>query len=324
MSWSRPLAAAVLLTLPELAAAQAPVAYPAKPIRFVVPFTPGGTADILARALAQKMTDGLGQQVVVDNRGGSGGVIGTEIAAKSPPDGYTLMMGITANIAINPSLYRKLPYNAERDFSAVTLVASAPYLLVVPPALPARSVKDLLALAKAKPGQLTYASFGNGSANHLAGELFATMSNTKLVHVPYKNIGQGVSDVIAGQVQLLFLGIVSAKPHVDGGKLRALASTGLKRSPMTPNVPTVHESGVPNYEVTGWYGLFVPAGTPPDIINRLHGEAVKAIRQPDVQERLTQQGAELVGNTPQQFAAYVKAETAKWAKVVKASGAVAD
>jgi tripartite-type tricarboxylate transporter receptor subunit TctC len=234
------------------------------------------------------------------------------------------MMGLTANIAINPALYQKLPYDPVRDFSPVTLVASAPYALVVPPSLPAKTVKDLIALARAKPGELAYASFGNGSAGHLSGELFASMANVKLLHVPYKNIGQGLTDLMAGQVQLLFLGIVSAQPHVKAGKLRAIALSGLKRSPMMPGVPTVSESGVKGYEVTGWYGVFVPAGTPPEIIARLHKEIVRVLALPDLRERLSSEGAELGGNTPDQFDRYIRSEIAKWAKVVKLSAARAD
>jgi tripartite-type tricarboxylate transporter receptor subunit TctC len=274
--------------------------------------------------MAPKMSEGLGQQVVVDNRGGSGGVIGSEIGAKSPPDGYTMMMGLTANIAINPSLYQKLPYDPLKDFAPVSMVASAPYALLVPTSLPARNVKELVALAKAKPGELAYASFGNGSAGHLSGELFASMAGVKLLHVPYKNIGQGLTDLVAGQVQLLFLGIVSAQQHVKAGKLRAIAISGLKRSPMMPEVPTVSESGVKGYEVTGWYGVLVPAGTPAEIVNRLHKEIVRVLALPDVRERLSGEGAELVGNSPQQFDRYIRSETAKWAKVVKLSGARAD
>ncbi|MEA3158441.1 MAG: putative tricarboxylic transport rane protein [Betaproteobacteria bacterium] len=322
--------ARIAVTLFLIAAAHASAqpsgsaAYPVRSVRFVIPFTPGGTADIIARVMAPKMSEGLGQQVVIDNRGGSGGVIGSEVAAKSPPDGYTIMMGLTANIAINPSLYQKLPYDPVRDFAPVSLVASAPYALIVPPSLPARNVKELVSLAKAKPGELAYASFGNGSAGHLSGELFASMANVKLLHVPYRNIGQGLADLVSGQVQLLFLGIVSTQPHVKAGKVRAIAVTGLKRSPMMPSVPTVSESGVKGYEVTGWYGVFVPMGTPPDIIMRLNKEIVRVVVLPEVRERLSSEGAELAGSTPQQFDRYIKSEIAKWAKVVKLSGARAD
>ena len=320
--------AVILAVIGASASAQQPVkdaaGYPTRAIRFIIPFTSGGSADIIARTMAQKMSEGLGQQVVVDNRGGSGGLIGSEIAAKSPADGYTIMMGLTANIAINPALYQKLPYDPVRDFAPVTLVATAPYALVVPPSLPAKTVKDLIALARSKPGELAYASFGNGSAGHLSGELFASMANVKLLHVPYKNIGQGLADLMAGQVQLLFLGIVSAQPHVRAGKLRAVAISGLKRSPMMPGVPTVSESGVKGYEVTGWYGVFVPSGTAPEIIPRLHQEIVRVLALPDLRERLSSEGAELGGNTPDEFGRYVKSEIAKWAKVVKLAAARAD
>jgi tripartite-type tricarboxylate transporter receptor subunit TctC len=298
--------------------------YPVKPIRIVVPFTPGGSADILARAIGQKMSESLGQSIVIDNRPGSGGVIGSEVAARAPADGYTLMMGIAANIAINPALYPKLPYDPVRDFAPVTLVASAPYVLVVPPALPAKTVKDLIGLAKARPGQLAYASLGSGSVPHLTGALFATMSGIKLLHVPYKNIGQAMTDLISGQVQMLFLGMVSAQPHVKAGKLRAVAITGVKRSSMMAHAPTVAESGVRGFEVTGWYGVFVPAGTPKEIISRLHKEIVRVLGLPEVRERLSAEGADLVGNTPEEFEAYIKTEIAKWAKAVKLSGASAE
>ena len=301
-----------------------PSDYPSRSIRFVVPFTPGGTVDILARVISPRLSEALGQQVVVDNRGGSAGVIGTEIAARSPPDGYTLMLGNTASIAINPGLYSKLPYDPVRDFAPVTLVALAPYVLVVPPSLPARSVKEMLALARARPGQLAYASTGNGSVGHLSGELLAFMAGVKLQHVPYKNIGQMMTELMSGQVQLLFLGVVSAGPYVRTGKLRALAMSGSKRSSMLPETPTVAESGVRDFEVTGWYGVFVPAGTPPQIVMRLNAEIVRIINGPEVRERLSSEGADLVGNTPGQFAAYVKSEVAKWAKVVKLSGARVD
>ncbi|MGZ9005480.1 MAG: Bug family tripartite tricarboxylate transporter substrate binding protein [Burkholderiales bacterium] len=307
-----------------MSVADAQTAYPARPIRFIVPFTPGGSGDIFARPVAQKMSEAMGQQVVVENRPGSGGVIGTEAAAKAAPDGYTIMMGLTANVAMNPSLYPKLPYDPLRDFAPVTLVAAAPYVLVVPPSLPARNVKELIALARPKPGDLAYASLGSGSMGHLSGELFASMAGVKLLHVPYKTLGQLIPDLISGQVQLFFLGVASAQPHVRSGKLRAVAVSGAKRSPALPQVPTVSESGVKGFEVTGWYGVFVPAGTPPELIARLHKEIVRALAMPDVRERLSSEGAELVGNSPREFDAFVRSELVKWAKVVKLSGAKAE
>ncbi|MGZ8211791.1 MAG: Bug family tripartite tricarboxylate transporter substrate binding protein [Burkholderiales bacterium] len=316
------LGVAAILCFVSVADAQTP--YPARAIRFIVPFTPGGSGDIFARPVAQKMSEAMGQQVVVENRPGSGGVIGTEAAAKAAPDGYTIMMGLTANVAVNPSLYPKLPYDPLRDFAPVTLVAAAPYVLVVPPSLPARNVKELIALARPKPGDLAYASLGSGSMGHLSGELFASMAGVKLLHVPYKTLGQLIPDLISGQVQLFFLGVASAQPHVRSGKLRAVAVSGAKRSPALPQVPTVSESGVKGFEVTGWYGVFVPAGTPPELIARLHKEIVRALAMPDVRERLSSEGAELVGNSPREFDAFVRSELVKWAKVVKLSGAKAE
>jgi tripartite-type tricarboxylate transporter receptor subunit TctC len=299
-------------------------AYPQKPIRIVVPFSAGGSADIFARAIGQKMTDHWNQQVVIDNRAGSGGVIGSEIAARAAPDGYTLMMGITANIAINPALYRKLPYDPVRDFAPVTLVAAAPYVMVVPPSLPVKTAKDFIALAVAKPGQLNYASLGNGSAGHLTAELFASMAGIRLAHVPYKLVGSVLTDLMAGQVQLFFLGAVSAQAQIKGGRLRAIGVTGARRSALLPDVPTVAESGVPGYEVTGWYGVFVPAATPRTIVTRLNNEIVRILKLPDVSERFAAEGADLIGNTPAEFAAYIKSEIAKWSRVVKISGARED
>ncbi|HZN23973.1 MAG TPA: tripartite tricarboxylate transporter substrate binding protein [Burkholderiales bacterium] len=306
------------------AGVQAQTGYPARTIRFIVPFTPGGSADIFARPIAQKMSESMGQQVVVENRPGSGGVLGSEAAAKAPPDGYTIMMGLTANVAVNPALYAKLPYDPLRDFAPVTLVASAPYALVVPTSLPARNAKELVALARAKPGELAYVSLGSGSMGHLSGELLASTAGVRLLHVPYKTLGQAIPDLMSGQVQLMFLGIASAQPHVRAGKLRAIAVSGARRSPALPQVPTVMESGIRGFEVTGWYGVFVPTGTPQEIIARLHREIVRALSLPDVRDRLSGEGAELVGNSPREFDGFVRSELAKWAKVVKLSGAKAE
>ncbi|MGZ5124238.1 MAG: tripartite tricarboxylate transporter substrate binding protein [Burkholderiales bacterium] len=295
--------------------------YPDKPIRLIVPFTPAGTADIFARAVGQKLGERWNQQVVIDNRAGSAGIIGSEIAAKAPPDGHTLMIGITANIAINPALYAKLPYDANRDFAPVTLIAKAPYLMVITPALPVKSVQDFIAFAKSRPGQMNYASTGSGSAGHLTAELFASMAGVKLVHIPYKTSAAHVVDMISGQVQLMFSGIVSAQPHIQSGKLRAIGITGAQRSPLMPELRTVSESGVRGFEVVGWYGVFAPAGTPHAIVGKLNAEIVRILKLPEVGERLASEGAELSGNTPEEFGAYVKTEQAKWAKVVRISGA---
>ena len=299
-------------------------AYPVSPIRIVVPFTAGGSADIFARVIGAKMSEAWSQQVVIDNRAGSGGVIGSEIAAKAAPDGYTLMMGITANIAINPALYKKLPYDPVRDFVPVTLVASAPYVMVVSPSLPARTAQEFLALARARPGELNYASMGNGSAGHLTAELLAAMAGIKLTHVPYKVIGTVLTNLASGQVQIYFLGMLSAQAQLKSGKLRALAITGAKRSLMMPDLPTLAEAGVPGYEVTGWYGVFAPAHTPRRIVLRLNAEIARILNLHDVRQRLSAEGAELMASTPEQFGAFIKSELAKWSKAVKISGATAD
>ena len=299
-------------------------AWPNRPIRIVVPFTAGGSADVFARAIGQKMSDAWGQQVVVDNRAGSGGVLGTEIAAAALHDGYTLMLGNTANIAINAALYKKLPYDTVRDFAPVTLVATAPYVMVAPSSLGVGTAREFIALAKSKPGRLNYASLGSGSASHLTAEMLQTMAGIKLTHVPYKVLGSVLTDLISGQVQVFFLGMVSAQSQIKGGRLRAIGVTGTKRSVAMPDVPTVAESGVPGYEVVAWYGFFAPTGTPRAIIMRVSAETARILALPDVRERLSAEGAEVSANTPEQFAAYVKNEMTKWARVVKMSGARAD
>jgi tripartite-type tricarboxylate transporter receptor subunit TctC len=312
---------ALLLLVPSLASAQA---WPDRPIRIVVPFSAGGTADVLARILGQKMTDAWGQQVVIDNRAGSGGVIGTEIGAAAPRDGYTLMMGITANIAINPALYPRLAVDPVRDFAPITLIAKAPYVMVVPTSLGVTSAREFLALARGKPGQLNYASLGSGSASHLTAELLQSMAGIKLLHVPYKTLGSAMTDLIAGQVQLFFLGMVSAQSQVKGGRLRAVGVTGPKRSAAMPDLPTVAESGVPGFEVVSWYGLLAPAGTPRPVILKVNAEVKRILDTPEMREKLTAEGAEVSPTTPEEFAAYIKTEMTKWARVVKASGARPD
>lgn len=311
-------ACALLLSAPALAAGQA---YPERPIRIVVPFSAGGSADVFARALGNKLSEAWGQQVVIDNRAGSGGVIGTEIAAAAPRDGYTLMMGNTANLAINPALYRKLPFDVVRDFAPITLVAAAPYVMVVPTSLGVSNTREFLALAKAKPGQMNYASLGSGSASHLTGELLQSMAGIKLTHVPYKTLGTVLTDLISGQVQLFFLGMVSAQSQIKGGRMRAIGVTGPKRSPAVPDLPTVAESGVPGYDVVAWYGLLAPAGTPRPIVLKINAEVKRIVELPDLRDRLSAEGAEVMASTPEQFAAYLKTEMVKWAKVVQASGA---
>ena len=312
------LAAVVLAIASGVAVAQA---YPVKPVRMVVPFPAGGATDIVGRLIALKLSESWGQQVIVDNRGGAGGTIGSDLAAKSAPDGYTLLIGTSSTHAIAPSLYSKLPYDPVRDFASVTLVASATILLAVHPSLPAKTVRDLIALGKRKPNALSFASSGNGGISHLIGEHFKSAGGIQMLHVPYKGDTPALVDLVGGQVHLMFGTAVSFLPYVKAGRLNALAVTNPKRSPIVPDVPTVAESGLPGFEALQWFGIFVPAGTSKDIVARLNGEIVKIVRLPDVRERLTGLGAEVVGNTPEQFAAFQKADTVKWAAVVKASGA---
>jgi tripartite-type tricarboxylate transporter receptor subunit TctC len=305
-----------------IAAAQAAAqSYPAKPVRMIVPFPAGGATDIVGRLIAQKLSESFGQQVIVDNRGGAGGTIGSDVAAKSPPDGYTMLLGTSSTHAVAPSLYSKLPYDPVKDFSPVTLAATATILLAVHPSVPARSVKELISLARRQPNALSFASSGNGGISHLVGEQFKSMASIEMLHVPYKGDTPALVDLVSGQVHLMFGTAVSFLPYVKAGRLNALAVTNPKRSPVVPTVPTVAESGLPGFEALQWFGVFVPAGTPKDIVSRLHGEIVKLLKHPDVRERLASLGAELVGNSPEQFASFQKADSAKWAKVVKESGA---
>jgi tripartite-type tricarboxylate transporter receptor subunit TctC len=297
--------------------------YPSKSVRLIVPFPPGGGSDTLARIIGQKLAEVLGHQVVIDNRPGAGANIGAEIAAKAPPDGYTVLMGNVAH-AINVTLYSKLGYDLVKDFAPVSLLASTPNILVVHPSVPVKSVKELIALARARPGQLDYASSGGGSSAHMAGELFISMAGVKMTHVPYKGGGPAVIALIGGQCSVGFATTPSVIAHVKANKLRGLAVTSAQRSPSTPDLPTISEAGVPGYEAGTWYGLLVPAGTPKEMIVRLHAESVKLLKLPDVKERLDAAGFEPIGTTPEQFAAYIRSEIEKWRKVVKASGARAD
>ena len=316
------LAATLAISTPHAAAAAD--AYPARPIRFVVAFPPGGGTDIIARSIAQKLAERLAQQVVVDNRPGAGGNIGTDIVAKSAPDGYTLLMGSAGPLAINASLFDKMPFDPIRDLAPVTLAASTPNVLVVHPSLKAATVNELIALAKARPGEINFASSGHGTPAHLAGELFNSMAGVKLVHVPYKGAAPALADLLGGQVQLMFSTMPPALPHVKDGKLRALAVTSSKRSRATPELPTVDEAALPGFEANTWHGVVVPAGTPAAVVVRLNREIVAILHMPEVVGRLSGQGAEALGSTPEEFAAYIKSETLKWAKVVRDSGAKAD
>jgi len=315
------LALALLTCMPDAGAQQKPKStYPERPIRFLVPFTTGGNADIVARALAQSFSERLGQQVVVDNRAGSGGVLGTEIAANSPADGYTLLMGNISTIGVSPALYRKLPYDPNRDFTPVTLIASAPFVMVVPAALSVTTVKEFVALAKSRPGKLNYASTGVGSPGHLSGALLSASSNIQMQHVPYKGIAPALVDLSSGEVQLLFLGIGPTQAQSKMGKIRPVAISSRRRSSLMPELPTVAESGIPGFDVTGWYGLFVPAATPTAIVERLNTVVRESSATPEMQKRFAGLGVELINQSPKEFTAFVRAEIKKWAKVVRDSG----
>jgi len=294
--------------------------YPAKPIRFIVGFAPGGATDIIARALAQKLSDVFGQQVVVDNRAGGGGTIAAMMAAKSPPDGYTMLMGTISTLATNVSTYKNLPYDPLRDFAPVTLAAATPYFVTINAGLPAANLKEFIALAKAKPGGLNFGTSGAGGGAHLSVELFRSMAGIDLVHIPYKGAALALTEVIAGQIQMSFSQPLIVLPHLKTGRVRALAITSAKRSIALPEFPTIAESGVPGYESSSWQGIVVPAGTPPAIINRLHGELVKGLRAKDIGERLAAEGTDPGGNAPAEFGAYIKREIEKWARVVKSAG----
>jgi len=301
--------------------AHAADAYPTRPIRFVVPFAPGGSTDTLARSISIKMSDAMGHQVVVDNRSGGNGNIGMQIVAEAPPDGYTIVLGYIANLAIGPHLYQKLPFDPVKSFAPVTLLAESPNILVAHPSLPVKSMKELIAYAKSHPGKLNFGSASVASVGHLTGVMLNQMAGIDLQHVPYKGSGQAVIDVVGGQIQLMFSGMSSVMPHVKAGRLKPLAVTGAKRSPAVPDVPTIAESGFPGFAATAWYGVLASAKTPRAIVTRLHGEILRALAQPDVKQRLESVGFEIVGSTPEQFGEYIKTELRKWDKVVKASGA---
>ena len=298
--------------------------YPNKPIRFILPFAAGGAGDIMMRPLAQKMTEQWGQSVVLDSRSGASGAVGLQIAAHASADGYTLAMGTASTHAINPALHRDLPYDAIRDFAAIASLISIPNVLVAHPSVPARSLYELIQLARARPGQLSYASNGTGTSAHMAGEMLARAADIKLLHVPYKGAGIGVIDVLGGHVQLLFGGIPTTLPHVQSGKLKSLAVTGLQRSTAAPTVPTVAESGYPGFEVVQWFGAFAPAKTPRDIVLKVNAEINGAMALPEMRDAYARQGFDIRLSTPEAFAEYVKAELSKWSRVVKEAGIHAD
>jgi tripartite-type tricarboxylate transporter receptor subunit TctC len=295
--------------------------YPSKPIRVIIGQAPGGATDIVARALAQKLTDALGQTVIIDNRAGAAGSIASALAANAAPDGYTALI-VSSTYTINPSLYKKLPFDPVKDLQPVTLIASSPFLLLVHPSIPARTVRELIALAKTR--SLTFGSGGIGSSGHLAAELFSSMAGIQMTHVPYKGAGPALIDALGGQVNLILSSIVSSMPYAKSGRLRALAITTRTRSATLPELPTIAESALPGYDFSSWYALMVPTGTARQIIARLHAETVKALQLPDLQQRLTSEGCEAVGNTPDELAAYLKVEMIRWAKVAKASGMQAE
>lgn len=304
-------------------AAAAPQSYPDRPIRFIVGQPTGGGQDIVARAFAQQLAASIGQSVIVDNRPGASGTVGAAIAARSAPDGYTALF-IASTFAINPTLYKNLPYDQVRDFQPLSLIASTPFVLLLHPSIPARSVKELIAYAKERPGQLNYASGGMGNSGHLAGALFSTLAGVELTHIPYKGTGQAMPDLLAGRVQILFNSAIQAVTHVRQGQLRALAVTTTKRAAVLPDLPTVAEAGVPGYEFTSWYGALLPAGTPAPILAKLSAEARRAIQHPEFKARLAKDGAEAIGSTPQEFAKHLASEMARWAKVAQSTGMKAE
>jgi tripartite-type tricarboxylate transporter receptor subunit TctC len=297
--------------------------FPARPLRIFVPYAAGGPVDIVARITAQKLTESLGQQVIVENRAGAGGNIAVELVARSTPDGYTLLMGANGTNAINPSLYKKLPVDPEKDLAPVSMVASSAMILVVHPSLPVANVKQLIALARSRPGAVTYASSGSGSTAHLSSELFKSMARINMLHVPYKGAGPALTDLVAGEVQTMITGVSSTLPHVQSGRLKPLGVSSEKRQALLPDVPAIAEQ-LPGYEVSTWYGVFVPAGTPRPVVDRLNQALVKILATPDAQKRLAAVGADAQGSSPEAFGQAVGKERVKWAKIVRESGARAD
>ena len=293
--------------------------YPNRVIRLVVPSSPGGGTDIIGRIMAQKLSEQLGQQVVVENRAGAGTIIGNEAVAKSAPDGYTLLMGLST-LAINPSMYAKLPYDALRDFAPISQAVSAPNILTVHPSVPAKTVKEFIALAKAKPGSITFGSAGMGTSPHLSGELLKTLAKIDIVHVPFKGSGQSIISQLAGEIAANFPSVPTALPYIKADRLRGLGVTTRKRTQALPDVPSIAEAGVPGYEATQWFGVLAPAGTPRAIVERLHQEIIRAVRSAEIKERIVGEGMEVVASTPEEFAAYIKSETEKWTRVIKSAG----
>ncbi len=316
------LALACIALTPGALLAQAD-AYPSKPVRFILPFPPGGGTDILGRLISERLATRLGQPVVIENRGGAGGNVGAEAAARSAPDGYTIVL-VAPSLAISPSLYRKLGYDPVKDFAPVSLVATVPNVMVTNPAIPAKTLAEFIALAKTKPGAMNFGSGGNGTSNHLAGELFNIVAGVRLVHVPYKGVNLAMNDVMSGEVQLVVIGIPAAAPHIRAGKLRGLAVIDSKRAAALPDVPTAAEAGLADFEVTTWYGVLAPAGTPRPIVARLNSEIVGVMQSPEMKERLAAMATEPVTSTPEQFADLIRREIVKWGEVVRTAGLKAD
>jgi tripartite-type tricarboxylate transporter receptor subunit TctC len=312
--------AAVILIFGGAASGVLAQSYPAKPIRMMIGFPPGGGTDIVGRIVAQKLGDALGQQVIVDNRGGASGQLAAELVSKAAPDGYTIMMAHIAAISILPSLVAKLPYDAQKDFAPVSLAASGPNLLVVHPSVPAKSVRELIALAKARPGEVQFASGGAGAGAHLSGELLKHVAGIDIVHVPYKGNAPALNDVLGGQVSIMFDTITTALPHVKAGKLQALAVTSAKRSPLAPELPTMIEAGLKNFDISAWYIVLAPAATPAEIVQRLNTEINKAMGDPELRARMASQGVEFAGGTPAQADAFVRAEIKRWREIIKTTG----
>ena len=294
--------------------------FPAKPVRIVVPFGPGSTIDIMGRTIAPKLSEALGQPVIVENRSGAGGAIGLESVAKSGKDGYTLVIGALGPLAVNPSLYARKPFDPVKDFAPITTLATGPMIVVVHPNVPARNIKELVAVAKARPGKLNYGSPGIGTTNHMAGELLNLAAGIKLVHVPYKGNAEALTDLMGGQLDIVFTGLPPALAQIQAGRLRAVATTGTKRLPTLPQLQTISEGGLAEASVSTWYGVLAPAGTPREIIDRLHAEITKTIKNPEIAERFSSQGAEPITNTPDEFARTIREDVTKWAKVIKATG----
>jgi tripartite-type tricarboxylate transporter receptor subunit TctC len=316
---------ASLALLPAITHAQSTASnYPVKSVRWIVPFAPAGPTDLMSRAVAEKLSQRLGQPFVIDNRPGAGGNIGAEVVAHSAPDGYTLMIGHVGTHAINASLYPKLAFDPTRDFTPISLIATLPLALVLHPSVPAKDIRELIAYAKAKPGQLNFASAGNGGPTHLTGELLKSMAAINIVHVPYKGNAAALTDLVAGRVQMMFSNMLTAMPHVRAGKLRAIAVSSPTRSPQASNLPTVAESGVPGFSSVPWYGALGPAGLPRHIVDRLSAEIAQAVALPDMRERFVNQGVDLQSSTPAEFAALIKSELVKWRKVVREAGAKVD